>query len=86
MMDTPMPALVISLVGMLQGAATIALGGVPTGRQYACEHAKQAGNIRYMGCHFATIDISAKTGRNTLATATLLEKSVTNEAQMQAIT
>lgn len=84
--ETPIPALVISLVGILQGAATIALGGVPTGRQYACEQAKHAGIIRYIGCHLAPIDISAKTGKITLATATLLEKSVINDAHKQAMT
>lgn len=81
-----MPALTISFVGILHGAAAIALGGVPTGKQYACEHARHAGIIRYMGCHRATTDISARTGNMTLATATLLEKSVMIEAHRHAIT
>lgn len=81
-----MPAFTISFVGMLQGAAAIAFGGVPTGKQYACEHAKHAGIIRYMGCQRATTDISANTGNITLATATLLEKSVINDAHRHAIT
>lgn len=86
MIDTPTPALIISLVGMLHGAATIALGGVPTGKEKACEQAKQAGNIKYIGCHFAAMHISAKTGRITLATATLLVKSVMKDAHTHAIT
>lgn len=86
MIETPIPAFTISFVGILQGAAAIAFGGVPTGNEYACEHAKHAGIIKYIGCHRATTDISAKTGNITLATATLLEKSVITDAHKHAIT
>lgn len=85
MIDTPTPALTISLVGKLHGAAAIAFGGVPTGKQKACEQANAAGIIRYNGCHLAAIDISANTGNNTLATATLLENSVNVDAIKHAI-
>lgn len=49
MIVTPSPTLTISQVGILQGAAAIAFGGVDTGRQYAKEQHKAAGIIRYMG-------------------------------------
>lgn len=84
--DTPRPALTISFVGRLHGAAAIAFGGVPTGKQNAWEHAKAAGIIRYIGCQPALIHISDNTGKITLATATLLENSVKTEANIEANT
>lgn len=83
--ETPSPALSIALVGMLQGAAAIALGGVATGRQKAWEQLNATGIIKYKGCHLATFDISASTGSNTLATATLLENSVRTDANIHAM-
>lgn len=43
---TPSPTFAISLDGILQGAAAMALGGVDTGRQYAKEQHNEVGNIR----------------------------------------
>lgn len=47
--DIPRPTFTISHVGMLQGAAAIAFGGVDTGRQQEYEQHRATGIIKYMG-------------------------------------
>lgn len=59
----------ISLVARLATPATMAFGGVPTGKWNAIEQDRAAGNIRYSGCTSISTDSWASTGNMTLATA-----------------
>lgn len=46
----PIPAIDISLDLMFPTPATMAFGGVPTGKWKAMQQLRAAGNIRYRGC------------------------------------
>lgn len=57
----PMPAMDISLDLILPTPATMALGGVPTGKWKAIQQLRAAGNIRYRGCTSIAIAWKRKT-------------------------
>lgn len=59
----------ISFVAIFATPATMAFGGVPTGKWNAIEHDRAAGNIRYSGCTSISAESWARTGNMTLATA-----------------
>lgn len=81
--DSLLRWLTMSLVGIFATPATMALGGVPTGKWKAIEHESAAGNIRNNGCTSISADNWANTGNMTLAMATFDVNSVSTCALRQ---
>lgn len=78
-----MPANAISFVRILATPATIAFGGVPTGKWKAIEHERAVGYMKSNGWTCIVCANSPTIGNMTFATATFDVNSVMNDALKQ---